>query len=429
MKIIFPIVGIRHYVPSDLLPDFVHSLPTGAEVSLVYDNANPHDRFAIQAWMQLSINDQPLTRIQVGYVSSDFAPLIRHNYPDATMLYATVTHPDTSVEEPTCFEVEMEVEQLSVPIPPSHIDLSPIAQIPLPMALPEKRMVWDEIFRYSQHFDSMPQNEDPPQDWIQLVIDLAHRSAPYFGHSLSGDERYAYISLSSMLTTLHDHWPSNFMDVWEARMLIEDIHRDAYKSSELCAQVMEQEMLEVEQNILPFLDQYKQVLASGLTTKEQEIEAHKQWLTALPDNLYAWIKDRPTFASKLYYSRLSSDELYAIYVHLLCLEWLSKQRITPIPDSVVQAIEEFSFWHSEATPSQKRRAVQYWREAVLFHKESVATIAMRIKQAQDASVLKYNLLPFTQFVNEFNRFLDHPIKQNSLRKRLQPQLYDGYYNE
>lgn len=426
MKFIFPIVGIRHYVPAELLSDFVYSLPSGAEVFLVYDNANPHDRYAIQAWMAMRIDDQPLSRMQVGYVSSDYAPLIRHNYPDASMLYATVVHPDTSVEEPTYFEVELEVENFSIPIPPPRIDLSPIAQLPLPSALPEKRMVWDEIIRYNNLFQQLTEETPPDDELIRSILDLAHRSAPYFGHSLSGDERNAYILLSSMLTALHAYWPSNVMDVWEERMNIEDIHHDAYKTADLCAQVMEQEMLELEQNILSFFDQYKQVLASGLTTKEQEIAAHKQWLTALPDNLYAWIKDRPTFASKLYYSRFSSDELYAIYLHLLCLEWLSKQRVTPMPESVEQAINTFSFWHSAAASYQKRLAVQEWREASLQHKEPIATIALRIKQQQDARVLKSNLLPFTKFVDELNRFLPKPIKQNSLRKRYQPGTRDTY---
>jgi len=405
MTLVFPIVGLRHFMPEAQVLDFVTSLSEGEEVSLLYDNANAHDRYAIQAWMNRTV-DGAIQKVQIGYVASDFAPVIRANYPDASLVYACVKHPDTS-DWDTYFEAEMEVEQLTLPILPQRLELTPIANIPLPMVSPGKQLLFADIMAYGK--------EDLEAD---KVLSLAQKAKPFFGHGLSGEERAAYILMSAMLELIHSEWTPLTDAIWDMRMDMDATHRDAFKTPELCAQVMDEEMQMLKTTATSFFDQYAAVLKAGLSTKEQELKAHQQWLMALPDNLYAYINDRPQFASRLYYERFQLEELQAIYLHLLCIEWLQENTEDHLPDFAEQAIAVFSFWSYSASLAKKRAAVLAWRKAAAQETEPIATLAMRIKQLQKNDILKKPLLPFTQFVRELNLFLDQPIKQNSLRKRM-----------
>ncbi|MCQ2310456.1 MAG: hypothetical protein MJZ64_01740 [Paludibacteraceae bacterium] len=414
MTLVFPIVGMRHCLPEDALPDLIASLPTGAEVVLRYDNANNHDRYAIQAWMNLSV-EGVVQYVPVGYVSADFAPIIRANYPESSTLYAQVVHPDTSMIEDTFFEAAIEVDKMEILVLPQRVNLDEIAHIPLPMVPPAKQMLFEEIMAYSQT-DVVP-NE---------VLALAQRSESYWGHSLSVDERIAYTLLSTMLTHVHSQWTDLTEPIWQARMKLEDSHRSAFHTPEGCAQIMREEMQVYKQSSAAFFEQYRAVIDAGLTTREQEIDAHRQWLKALPDNLCAWVKDMPTFASKLYYERFPIEELCAIYLHLLCIEWLNGQMDSHLPEYVEQAISAFSYWTPSASLAKKREVVKKIRAAAVSPKEPIAGIALCIKQAQKNHVIVSDILPFTQFVKQLNGCLDKPIKENSLRHRYYPKHRDAY---
>jgi len=416
MTLVFPIVGLRHFIEEDKVIDFISALSNGQEMALLYDNANAHDRYAIQVWMDVPEGGTPKRR-QVGYVASDYAPIIRANYPDANLVYAYVKHPDTSVWD-TYFEAEMEVEQLLLPILPQRLERTPIANIPLPLVSPDKQLLFADIMAHSK--------EELEAD---NVLNLAKRAEPYFGHGLSGEERAAYILMSAMLELIHSEWTPLTDDIWDMRMDLDATHRDAFKTPELCAQVMNEEMQTLRQSVASFFDQYTAVLKAGLTTKEQEQKAHQQWLMALPDNLYAYINNRPQFASRLYYERFQMEELQAIYLHLLCVEWLKEQDDNHLPEWAEQAIDQFSFWSPSASLAKKRAAVLSWRKAVAQETEPIATLAMRIKQLQKNGILKKPLLPFTKFVRELNLFLDQPIKENSLRHRYYPKHKDSYDEE
>jgi len=64
MTLIFPIVGLRHFFSEDKMYDLLYdSLPDGKELALLYDNANPHDRYAIQVWTDVpKVRQPPLLR-------------------------------------------------------------------------------------------------------------------------------------------------------------------------------------------------------------------------------------------------------------------------------------------------------------------------------------------------------------------------------
>lgn len=414
MNIIFPIVALERFIPKEELFPLVQSLPDGAEVVLLYDNANTYDRYSIQAWMELMVNGER-KKTQVGFVSSDFAPMIRANFPHNNSLTAYVVHPDTGFPDEVCFEVEMELEQLVLPPRPARIHLDPIANIPLPMTCPERQMMWRDIMDYSQ-------TPITPEG----VLALTRRSASLFGHGLSGDERTAYTLLSTMLAYVHGLWTDLSEAIVVQRLELDGLHREAFRTPEQCAHIMDEEMQAYQQSLNAFFDQYTAVLTSGLTTREREIDTHLQWLKDLPDNLYAWLNDKPTFASKLYYERFSMDELYAIYLHILCLDWLRAKGNDALPAFAEQAISTFSFWASNASLNKKRQVVKQWREAAIQPNEPVATIALRIKQAQANMVIVNPIKPFTKFVQELNRFLDQPIKENSLRHRYFPKHRDDY---
>ncbi|MCQ2341684.1 MAG: hypothetical protein MJZ48_04450 [Paludibacteraceae bacterium] len=417
MTLVFPIVGMRHCLPEDALPDLIASLPLGAEVALCYDKANPYDRYAIQAWMDLSV-DGAIQKKQVGYVSADYAPIIRANYPNDSLLYAHVVHPETSVLEDSCFEAEIEVDKLEIPVLPQRIDLGEIAHIPLPMVPPVQQMQFENIMAYSQTL-SIEADE---------VLALAQQSVPYWGHSLSGDERTAYTLLSTMLTFVHGKWTNLTESIWQARLDLAESHHAAFHTPECCAKVMHEEMQLCQQGAASFFDQYKAAIDAGLTTREQELQAHQRWLMALPDNLYAHVKDTPVFASKLYYERFSIEELYAIYLHLLCVEWLNGQISTHLPDFAEQAIAAFSFWAPSASLAKKREVVKKIRAAAMQPREHAAAIALCLKQAQKNNVMVPILRPFAKMVKELNNFLDHPVKENSLRHRYFPKIHDAYDN-
>lgn len=406
MNIIFPIVGLERFIPKEELFPLVQSLPDGAEVVLLYDNANTYDRYSIQAWMELMVNGER-KKTQVGFVSSDFAPMIRANFPHNNTLTAYVVHPDTGFPDEVCFEVEMELEQLVLPPMPIRIHLDPIANIPLPMTCPERQMMWRDIMDYSQ-----------TQITPEGVLALAQRSASLFGHGLSGDERTAYTLLSTMLAYVHGLWTDLSDAIVMQRLELDGLHREAFRTPEQCAHIMDEEMQAYQQSLNAFFDQYTAVLTSGLTTREREIDTHLQWLKDLPDNLYAWLNDKPTFASKLYYERFSMDELYAIYLHILCLDWLRAKgkRKLVVDDSLQQRIDNFAYWHPYATTREKRLAVQQMQDALSSKgKYPVADLAKAIKRLQGKQIIACGTI-FVNFTSAINALLDTDIKSNSLAK-------------
>ncbi|MCQ2331294.1 MAG: hypothetical protein MJZ55_04815 [Paludibacteraceae bacterium] len=406
MNIIFPIVGLERFIPKEELFPLVQSLPDGAEVVLLYDNANTYDRYSIQAWMELMVNGER-KKTQVGFVSSDFAPMIRANFPHNNTLTAYVVHPDTGFPDEVCFEVEMELEQLVLPPMPIRIHLEPIANIPLPMTCPERQMMWRDIMDYSQ-----------TQITPEGVLALARRSASLFGHGLSGDERTAYTLLSTMLAYVHGLWTDLSDAIVVQRLELDGLHREAFRTPEQCAHIMDEEMQAYKQSLNAFFDQYTAVLTSGLTTREREIDTHLQWLKDLPDNLYAWLNDKPTFASKLYYERFSMDELYAIYLHILCLDWLRAKgkRKLVVDDSLQQRIDNFAYWHPYATTREKRLAVQQMQDALSSKgKYPVADLAKAIKRLQGKQIIACGTI-FVNFTSAINALLDTDIKSNSLAK-------------
>lgn len=414
MTLIFPIVGLRHYLTEEVLNEFMTSMPEGVEVVLVYDNANAYDRYAIQAWMDLSINGEA-KQMQVGYVASDFAPMIRYNYPDAQMLHAVVVHPDTSAVDETCFEAQIEVEQLALPILPPRVDMSPIANIPLPMVPPEKEMVWSRIMAYSQ----------TPIEPAE-VLQLARQSEPMLGHGLSGTERMAYILMSTMLAYVHGLWTDLTDDIWQMRMSIDDTHRDAFKTPECCAAIMDEEMQMLKERTASFFNQYTAALKAGLTTKETELKAHQEWLKALPDNLYASINDRGELASRLYYERFTTDELYAIYLHLYCIEWLKQRKgLMPTTDTSCQRILAFPYWDSYMDYSAKEEA--FFRLQRAWHSNErypVSALAEEIR-----TLIRENRIDppdiLSKFTQAINALLEIELKTNSLAKHLRCEVKKG----
>jgi len=407
MTLVFPIVGLRHFIDEENVPELIGSLPDGAEVSLVYDNANAYDRYAIQAWMELSV-DGVVRKTQVGYVASDYAPMIRANYPNANILYATVVHPETSVVEDTCFEVEIEVDKLEIPAMKERVDMSAIANIPLPTMSPEQRMVWEDIICYSQGGEIEPQE----------VLTLARESEAYLNHGLSGEERTAYILLSTMLAHVHGWWTQWTEEIWQMRMSIDGTHRDAYQTPEKCAHIMEEEMQRVKGDATSFFEQYKAVLKAGLTTKEKEKDAHQQWLKALPDNLYAYLEDRPKFASRLYYERFRMEELQAIYLHLLCVEWLKeKKKPATVDEGLKQRINDFPYWGQYVKIHDQEQAVEAMRHALCGGgKYPIADLALSIKKLQKNGIIEQHWDLFANFVAALNTLLGANIKANSLAR-------------
>jgi len=407
MTLIFPIVGVGHCIPEEEACDLIAALPDGAEVSLMYDHANAYDRYAIQAWMELEV-DGHCQKMQVGYVSADYAPMIRHNYPDAKVLYAYVVHPETSVVEDNSFEVEIELDKMEIPAMEKRIDLSKIANIHLPTASPERSMVWEEVIHYSQGGEIEAQE----------VLTLAEKSEAYLGHGLSGEERTAYILLSTMLAHVHGWWSSLTEEIWQMRMTLDGAHRDAYKTPEKCAQIMEEEMQRVKGDATSFFEQYKAALKAGLTTKEKEKEAHQQWLKALPDNLYAYLEDRPQLAIRLYYERFSMEELQAIYLHILCIEWLKeKKKTAAIDKDLKQRINDFPYWGQYARIADKERAVEAMHHALYGSgRYPIADLALAIKKLQKNEIIEQHWDLFANFVSALNALLGANIKANSLAR-------------
>jgi len=410
MTLIFPIVGLRHFMDEENVPELIGSLPDGAEVSLVYDNANKYDRYAIQAWMELSV-DEKIKKMQVGYVASDYAPMIRANYPDAKILYAEVVHPETSVVEDSCFEVEIEVEKLEIPAMERRVNLGEIANIPLPTVSPERRMVWEDIINYSQGGEIEAEE----------ILMLAKQSKAYLGHGLSGEERTAYILLSTMLAHVHGWWTEWTEDIWQMRMSIDGAHRDAYQTPEKCAQIMEEEMQRVKKDATSFFEQYKAALKAGLTTKEKEKEAHQQWLKALPDNLYACIDNKHLLASRLYYERLSLEELYAIYLHLLCVEWLKEKKgVVTSTDTSYQRIQNFPYWDEYLDKCFAAKEEAYFRLKMAWNDNDrypVSALAVEIKKLIRENII-YRPDILSQYTEAMNALLEINLKPNSLARHL-----------
>lgn len=112
------------------------------------------------------------------------------------------------------------------------------------------------------------------------------------------------------------------------------------------------------------------------------------------------------------------DELYAIYLHILCLDWLRAKgkRKLVVDDSLQQRIDNFAYWHPYATTREKRLAVQQMQDALSSKgKYPVADLAKAIKRLQGKQIIACGTI-FVNFTSAINALLDTDIKSNSLAK-------------
>lgn len=408
---LIPIVGIRHYI-SDTAA-FLDSLTPGISVILLYEDDNLRDKTAIQAW----IDDR-----LVGYVSSDFTLLLRANYPDQDAIYSSVGMHEL-LQEDNAFFVEVPIHTYQYPPYNPCIPLTPVHDVPLPRMNKMQYVQFLEVMRTCE--ECLPYLEGDQFDDVfsAKLLRAAKQFAAIFGHSLSGDERHIYTFLMGELMAAISLSPANVRELYVALVDLQEVHHDYVKTASLAAVVMQAELDACRPLLQPFLQELHCLVDSGVVTAPLLHKAVDAWLRALPDNLYAHLADPQELASRLFYLRLSTEELHAVYTYLLL-----REEFAPASPRHLRTSEKttfhFSYWEETVSAYQRQVAIKKMRKAYFASSYHATTALVRcIRVQQRESILCQSLTPVRQFTEQLNKLLSTSqqpvaIKPNSMARAL-----------
>lgn len=401
---LIPIVGIRHYI-SDTSA-FLDSLTPGTEVVLLYEDDNLRDKTAIQAWMNGRL---------VGYVSSDFTLLLRANYADQDAIYSSVSVHEF-LQEDKAFFVEVPIHTYLLPTYNPCVPLTPVHDVPLPRMNKVQYVQFLDVMRTCE--ECQPYLEDGTFDdtHAEKLLRAAKQFAAIFGHSLSGDERRIYTFLMSELMAAISFSPANVTELFVAVTDLREVHHDYVKNASLAEAVMQAEMDACRPLLQPFLQELHCLVDSGVATALLLYKTVDAWLRDLPDNLYAHLENPQELASRLFYLRLSTEELHAVYTYLLLREEFE-------PTSS-HTSAYFRYWGEGLSSEQRKSTIKEMRR-VYFASPYHATAALvrYIKILQRDQKLSKSLSPIREFTEQLNILLSTPdkpvaIKPNTLARNL-----------
>lgn len=404
---LIPIVGIRHYI--DNTEAFLQSLTPDTLVFLTCEDSNPYDSTAIAAW----IDGQ-----KVGYVSSDYTLLIRANYPDEKEFRTFVCTNDWALEDNAFYvdapitSFEFSLEQLTLPLSAFH-------DIPMPCVLQPRRLSLLHLLEQCDELQAYLEDGKPHPKVAETLLDMAQQLSSFFGSSLSFDDRSLYLRLSGLLmdVIMRDQEADNATKLYHELLLLDDTRRHFAADGASAVEVMESELQAIRAELTPLLKRCEALVQCGLVTKEQLIRENDEWLRALPHHLYADINTAEELALRLLYMRLSTDELYAVYVHLLLhREW----QAAPAKPTRVHGKKPhpgLQYWVDGLEDYEKKAAVGKMRDAIASSpNQPTAKLAECIKDLQDKHIIVKELSPIREFTEQLNYLLGTDIKANSLFK-------------
>lgn len=404
---LIPIVGIRHYI--DNTEAFLQSLTPDTLVFLTCEDSNPYDSTAIAAW----IDGQ-----KVGYVSSDYTLLIRVNYPDEKEFRTFVCTNDWALEDKAFYvdapitSFEFSLEQLTLPLSAFH-------DISLPRVLQPRRLLLLHLAEQCDEMQSYLSDEQPHPEVAGTLLSMVEQFSTFFGSGLSFDDRALYLRFTDLLldVIMRDQEADYVSELYHELLLLEDTRRHFVADGASAVEVMEAELRAIRAELTPLLKRCEALVQCGLVTKEQLIRENDEWLRALPHHLYADINTAEELALRLLYMRLSTDELYAVYIHLLLhREW----QAAPAKSTRVHGKKPhpgLQYWVDGLEDYKKKVAVSKMRDAIAYSpKQPTAKLAECIQQLQDDHIIVQDLSPIREFTEQLNCLLGTDIKPNSLSK-------------
>lgn len=410
MELLVPIVGLRHYIAEPTT--FLTTIQDGDEIILVPDAGNLRDRTAIAAYQH---------RRQIGYVSSDFTEWIHANYPDFQSLVVPIQHNDYAIDD-NAFYVAVEVQVLEIPASEPRILPEPVHGIPLPMPRIEHRLAIADVQQRCHELEAYFDGVSVDESVVESLIDTARRLAGVYGHSLSGDDRRVCFHLLGLMQTAMSYCTANMCELFEEKMTIEDIRYTFARDAKAAAAIMQQEIAEVRAGATAFLSEYKGLMESGLATADELHTENDTWLRALPSNLYIHLDNHEELAARLFYERLSTTELYTVYLHLILRDELPAKKAAPQPEKTVgkAARVRFAYWATNPAPTaiEKREAKADLLDAAKAKKQSAERLGKVIAHLQKNHVLQEDLKPTNRFCENLAAWLNIPNPYHSLKRYL-----------
>lgn len=242
---------------------------------------------------------------------------------------------------------------------------------------------------------------------VESLIDIARRFASVYGHSLSGSERRLYIRLMLLMNAAMTYWTQNCFDLYGEILTLSDIRREFARDAETAAAVMEAEIEAVRAEMADFIGEIDALIRSGLATRADLYEENEQWLRALPDHLYAHLSSPTELAARLLYLRLDTDELHAIYAHMVLREWVSRTRKTRKAEPAVK--DDFAYW-ATTDAAKRANAVEVMRNAVLQNHRYGKALAEVIADLIYQKVIR-SANDKRAFIRSLNALLDLPDRE------------------
>lgn len=377
----------------------------GERIVLMPDNGNLYDPSAVTAYYR----NTPL-----GYVSPEYAILVRENYPGAVSVAATVMQ---NVWDPLMdhgFYVEVELEQKFMPWPSHQLDCSPLADVPLPACRVSHTLDVEEVMRRAVELEPYFDGEHVDLGVSESVIDTARRLEHVYGQSLSGDDELAWCQVMRQLQSAMTYCTDNLCDIYSEMLDLRERRLRLTTDSQRLTETMQNEQRAVAEDLTTFLAELDAAIASGLTTRKELLDTVDARLRALPSRLYAYLDNPSELAARLFALRLSARELYMIYT-LLCVRehYGEKPKVVHVDATHSQkATAGFHYWApGHISKETQRHAIETLREIAETRHRYCKPLVDEIRHLQNQHIFVKNLQPATEFVRELNHLLQPCSKQ------------------
>ena len=371
----------------------------GERIVLMPDNGNLYEPSAVTAYYR----NTPL-----GYVSPEYAILVRENYPGAVSVAATVMQ---NVWDPLMdhgFYVEVELEQKFMPWPSHQLDCSPLADVPLPACRVSHTLDVEEVMRRAVELEPYFDGEHVDLGVSESVIDTARRLEHVYGQSLSGDDELAWCQIMLQLQSAMTYCTDNLCDIYSEMLDLRERRLRLTTDSHRLTETMQNEQRAVVEDLTTFLAELDAAIASGLTTRKELLDTVDARLRALPSRLYAYLDDATELATRLFALRLSARELYMIYT-LLCVREHYGEKPKVVPAAVAQPHKTatgFHYWApGHISKEEQRHAIETLREIAETRHRYCKPLVDEIRHLQNQHIFAADIHSFSQFVLELNALL------------------------
>lgn len=385
----------------------------GEQLVLMPDDGNLYDPTAVAVYYHNTL---------LGYVSPEYAILVRENYPDAVAIEATVMQNEWDMLIEQGFYVDVELEEMTMPWPSHQLDCSPLADVPLPACRISHTLDVEEVLRRSTELEQYFDGEHVDLGVSESVIDTARRLERVYGQSLSGDDEFTWCQVMRQLHAALTYCTDNMCDLYSEILDLRERRLRLTTDSQRLTETMQNEQRAIAEDLTTFLAELDAAIVSGLTTRTELLAMVDARLRALPSRLYAYLDNPGELAARLFALRLSARELYMVYTLVFLREHYGEK-----PKVVHVAVAQphktatgFHYWApGHISKEEQRHAIETLREIAETRHRYSKPLLDEINHLQKQHIFAKDLQPATEFVRELNHLL-HPcskqIRYSSLKQ-------------